>query len=52
MVEGLVFDSLLPIPGPVRRTEYGPAVEGLVASSGRGVGLNFVGLIGATESPP
>jgi hypothetical protein len=36
-------------------TEYGPAVAGLAASSGRsGLSglLNLVGLIGATERPP
>lgn len=51
VVEGLVVDSVLgPCPG--RRTEYGPAVAGLAASSGRGAAGRFVGRIGATDSPP
>lgn len=52
VVDGLVLDSLLPVPWPVRRTEYGPAVAGLAASSGLGAGRNLVGRMGATESPP
>jgi hypothetical protein len=52
LVDGLGFESLLLGPWPGRRTEYGPAVAGLAASSGFGAGRNFVGRIGATESPP
>ena len=51
VVDGLV-PSLFVGPCPGRLTEYGPAVAGLAASSGRGAGRNFVGRIGATERPP
>lgn len=36
-------------PPAAGRTEYGPAVAGLASS---GLGRNFVGRMGATESPP
>lgn len=48
MADGLVVSLLLGVwPGLL--TEYGPAVAGRGAISGRG--RNLVGLIGATESP-
>lgn len=48
VVEGLIV-SLCEAPWPGLRTEYGPAVAGLAGMSGR---RNFVGRMGATESPP
>lgn len=52
LVEGLVVESLLLGACPGRRTEYGPAVAGRGASSGRDAGRNLVGRMGATERPP
>jgi hypothetical protein len=49
VVDGLIVVSLFDALWPGLLTEYGPAVAGLAGISGR---RNFVGLMGATESPP